>query len=238
MLARAVLNGASGQIRNMATVGGNLLQLTGTGAAASTYPARRQPSRATATAREGGFVVRIAAADIGTGARTVLTQIAAETLGTSPDRVRVELGDSDLPRAWLGRRVDEHRELGLGGGEGVRGPAEERKLAWAAPTPPRTWPPIPASPGTRSERSSRRSAWTPIPGRCGWRACSACSPPGGSSTPTLARSQLIGGMTMGLGMALMEQTVVDQARAASSGGTWRSTTSRPALTSRTSTRRG
>ena len=28
MLARAVLNGASGQIRNMATVGGNLLQRT------------------------------------------------------------------------------------------------------------------------------------------------------------------------------------------------------------------
>ncbi len=75
--------------------------LTGTGVAASTYPARRQPSRATAVARDGGFVVRIAAADIGTGARTVLTQIAAETLGTSVDRVRVELGDSDLPRASL-----------------------------------------------------------------------------------------------------------------------------------------
>jgi xanthine dehydrogenase YagR molybdenum-binding subunit len=30
--------------------------------------------------------------------------------------------------------------------------------------------------------------------------------------PVLARSQLIGGMTMGLGMALMEQTVVDQAQ--------------------------
>ena len=30
--------------------------------------------------------------------------------------------------------------------------------------------------------------------------------------PVLARSQFIGGMTMGLGMALMEQTVVDQAQ--------------------------
>ena len=75
--------------------------LTGTGVAASTYPARRQPSRAAALARDGGFVVRIAAADIGTGARTALTQIAAETLATSPDRVRVELGDSDLPQASL-----------------------------------------------------------------------------------------------------------------------------------------
>ena len=75
--------------------------LTGAGVAASIYPARRQPSRAAALARDGGFVVRIAAADIGTGARTALTQIAAETLATSPDRVRVELGDSDLPQAWL-----------------------------------------------------------------------------------------------------------------------------------------
>jgi xanthine dehydrogenase YagR molybdenum-binding subunit len=30
--------------------------------------------------------------------------------------------------------------------------------------------------------------------------------------PALARSQFVGGMTMGLGMALMEQTVVDQAQ--------------------------
>ena len=75
--------------------------LTGTGVAASTYPARRQPSSATAAAVDGEFVIRIAAADIGTGARTALTQIAAETLGVPPGQVRVELGDSDLPHAWL-----------------------------------------------------------------------------------------------------------------------------------------
>jgi xanthine dehydrogenase YagR molybdenum-binding subunit len=39
--------------------------LIGTGVAASTYPARRQPSRATVLAQDGGFVVRIAAAAIG-----------------------------------------------------------------------------------------------------------------------------------------------------------------------------
>ena len=43
--------------------------LTGTGVAASTYPARRRPSRGDRDRRmNGGFVVRIAAADIGTGA--------------------------------------------------------------------------------------------------------------------------------------------------------------------------
>ena len=75
--------------------------LAGTGVAASTYPARRRPSRATATATGDGFVVRIAAADIGTGARTALTTIAAQALGTTAARVRVELGDSALPAASL-----------------------------------------------------------------------------------------------------------------------------------------
>jgi len=76
--------------------------LIGTGVAASTYPVYRRPSQATAQAHpDGRFTVRIAAADIGTGARTVLTQIAADTLRTSLDRVRVEIGDSALPTASL-----------------------------------------------------------------------------------------------------------------------------------------
>ena len=45
--------------------------------------------------------MKIGAADIGTGARTVLTQIAADALQAEPDRVRVEIGDSALPMAGL-----------------------------------------------------------------------------------------------------------------------------------------
>ena len=37
--------------------------------------------------------------DIGTGSYTILGQIAAEMLGLPMDKVRVELGDSDLPEA-------------------------------------------------------------------------------------------------------------------------------------------
>src|SRR5581483_7699820 len=59
--------------------------LVGTGVAASTYPARRQPSQATATAENGEFVVRI----------------AAQTLDAPAERVRVEVGDSALPTAFL-----------------------------------------------------------------------------------------------------------------------------------------
>src|SRR5436190_3421966 len=65
--------------------------LVGTGVASSTYPARRRPAQALASVRPAGgatesdaadanYLVQIAAADIGTGARTVLTQIAADAL--------------------------------------------------------------------------------------------------------------------------------------------------------------
>src|SRR5690348_16701324 len=69
--------------------------VVGTGVAASTYPARRRPAKAWAQQENGGFVVGIDAADIGTGARTALTQIAADALAVEVADVRVEIGDSD-----------------------------------------------------------------------------------------------------------------------------------------------
>jgi xanthine dehydrogenase YagR molybdenum-binding subunit len=48
---------------------------------------------------DGVITVRQGMTDIGTGTYTVLAQIAAETLGVPLDRVRVEIGDSELPPA-------------------------------------------------------------------------------------------------------------------------------------------
>ena len=48
---------------------------------------------------DGVVTVRQGMTDIGTGTYTVLAQIAAETLGVPLDRVRVEIGDSELPPA-------------------------------------------------------------------------------------------------------------------------------------------
>ncbi|HEY1734343.1 MAG TPA: xanthine dehydrogenase family protein molybdopterin-binding subunit, partial [Acidimicrobiales bacterium] len=76
--------------------------LVGTGVASSTYPARRVGSTAHGAAEDDGtFTIRITAADIGTGARTVLTQIAADALGVPLDRVHVEIGDSTSGQAML-----------------------------------------------------------------------------------------------------------------------------------------
>ncbi|MBE9376599.1 xanthine dehydrogenase family protein molybdopterin-binding subunit [Saccharopolyspora sp. HNM0983] len=75
--------------------------LVGTGVAASTYPVLRMPgSRATVRARpDGTYQVLIGASDIGTGAWTALTRIAAEALDVPESSVRVSLGDTDLPWA-------------------------------------------------------------------------------------------------------------------------------------------
>src|SRR6202042_868295 len=48
---------------------------------------------------DGVAVVRMAMTDIGTGTYTILTQIAAEMLGLPPERIQVELGDTNFPYA-------------------------------------------------------------------------------------------------------------------------------------------
>ncbi|WP_295991844.1 xanthine dehydrogenase family protein molybdopterin-binding subunit [Rugamonas sp.] len=79
------------------TAGG---QLVGWGMATATYPANRQGAKASATLlADGTAVVRSGSQDLGTGTYTVMTQIAAETLGLPVARVRFELGDTALPEA-------------------------------------------------------------------------------------------------------------------------------------------
>jgi xanthine dehydrogenase YagR molybdenum-binding subunit len=181
--------------------------LTGTGVAASTYPARRRPSQATARIDDGGFTVRIAAADIGTGARTALTAIAAHALDTSPSRVRVEVGDSALPQAslaggsmgtasWGSAVVKACEALQKNGSEGTADTTEDVKAdsRFARHAFGAQFAEVQVDMGTGQVR---------VPRMLGVFAA------GRIIDPELARSQFIGGMTMGLGMALMEETVVD-----------------------------
>ncbi len=75
--------------------------LIGTGVAASTYPARSMPSTASVALEAGRYVVRVTAADIGTGARTALTQVAADELAVPLEQVEVRIGDSDYGPAMI-----------------------------------------------------------------------------------------------------------------------------------------
>lgn len=75
-------------------------ELIGWGMATGMWDA--QFSKTSARARlsaNGDLEVASATSDIGTGTYTVMTQVAAETLGLSPDRITARLGDSDLPAA-------------------------------------------------------------------------------------------------------------------------------------------
>ncbi|NUR86120.1 MAG: xanthine dehydrogenase family protein molybdopterin-binding subunit, partial [Nonomuraea sp.] len=181
--------------------------LIGTGVAASTYPARRRPARATATVRDGDFVIRVAAADIGTGARTVLTRIAASCLGVAPDRVHVELGDSDLPKApvaggsmgtasWGSAVVRACEALQADGNEGAADTTEE----------------------VQADEELARHAFgaqfaevrvSSVTGEIRVSRLLGVFAAGHILDAKLARSQFIGGMTMGMGMALMEETLTD-----------------------------
>src|SRR4029079_13012478 len=47
----------------------------------------------------GNVLVQSGTQDLGTGTYTIMTQIAAQSLGVAPERVLFELGDTDLPQA-------------------------------------------------------------------------------------------------------------------------------------------
>jgi xanthine dehydrogenase YagR molybdenum-binding subunit len=193
--------------------------LIGTGVAASTYPAYRSPAQASVRVDGDSYLVRISAADLGTGARTVLTQIAADALEVAPERVRVEIGDSELPPAGVAggsmgtasygtavhnacralrdqRSGDEGSARGSGGEEASADTAEDIKAqeqlsrhAFGAQF--------------AEVRVSAVTGEVRVPRLLGVFAA------GRIINPKTARSQLIGGMTMGLGMALHEESVLD-----------------------------
>lgn len=72
--------------------------LIGTGMAATIRPNTLQAADALVRLGANGHAVaRLDMTDIGTGSYTVLTQIAAETLGLPVEQVSIELGDSDFP---------------------------------------------------------------------------------------------------------------------------------------------
>jgi xanthine dehydrogenase YagR molybdenum-binding subunit len=194
--------------------------LVGTGVASSTYPARRRPSQAIARAEpDGSFVVRIGAADIGTGARTVLTQIAADALAVDPALVTLELGDSALPFAML-----------AGGSMGTAswGSAVVKACALLSERLGELSGEVPAAgievsadtaedvaADERLERHAFGAQFAEVrvdadTGEVRVPRLLGVFAAGRILNPLTARSQLIGGMTMGLSMALHEESILDR----------------------------
>lgn len=196
-------------------------RLTGTGVAASTYPYLLSPSSASAHAvLDGTYLVRLAATDIGTGARTVLARIAAEALAVPPASVRVELGSSALPRAPLAGGSSGTSSWGWAVHKACTVLADMLR-AHSGPLPPEG---LTARVDT-AEEAGRESPYArhafgaqfaevdvdSVTGEVRVRRLLGVFAAGRVLSGRTARSQFIGGMTMGLGMALTESSTLDPA---------------------------
>ncbi|MEV7007002.1 xanthine dehydrogenase family protein molybdopterin-binding subunit [Streptosporangium sp. NPDC051022] len=188
--------------------------LVGTGLAATSFSAGAFPSSASITAEpDGTFTVAIGATDLGTGARTALTTIAADALAVGTERVRLLISDSDLGPAWS-----------AGGSRGTT------SWAWAiseAAAKLRDRPRDPARSVTVTadttrllgdlpsrERHSYSAVFAevtvdPATGEVRVRRLLGMFAVGRVVNPLTARSQVVGGMIGGLSMALHEEGVRD-----------------------------
>ena len=113
--------------------------LVGWGMATATYPTNRSPSSASVRLLpDGRAVVTAAAHDLGTGTYTIMTQIAAETLGLPPEKVQGGAGRHDAAEAPVAGGSQTAASVGCGGaggGEGGRreaGPPGRKRPAVAA----------------------------------------------------------------------------------------------------------
>ncbi|MET9395690.1 xanthine dehydrogenase family protein molybdopterin-binding subunit [Streptomyces sp. NPDC006624] len=195
--------------------------LRGTGVAAATYPVMVGPSTAAVRARpDGTFLVRINATDIGTGARTVLAQIGADALGVPLERVAVEVGSTELPSAPLAGGSSGTASWGWAVHEA--GTRLARQLA--GHTGPLPGPGLEARADTkgvaRTESDWARHAFgahfaevsvDTVTGEVRVGRLLGVYAAGRILNARTARSQFVGGMTMGLGMALTEGSTMDAA---------------------------
>ncbi|MFI0241078.1 xanthine dehydrogenase family protein molybdopterin-binding subunit [Streptomyces sp. NPDC016845] len=196
--------------------------LIGTGTAAATYPAMASPSHASAHAHpDGSYDIRINATDIGTGARTVLAQVAADALAVPLERVRIEIGDSDLPDAPLAGGSSGTASWGWAVHEAGRRLAEALARRQGEPLPPEGVGVTADTAGTADADSdyARHSfgahfaevSVDTVSGEVRVRRLLGVYAAGRILNPRTARSQFIGAMTMGLGMALTEHSTMDPA---------------------------
>ncbi len=197
----------------------------GWGMAAASYPGRRMPSGCRVVTTPDGQI-RFAAAthEIGTGVRTVMAQIGADATGMPLEAVTFESGDSLFPDAPYSGASQTTATVGsavaLAGrqwrqrlGTAVTSVSELRELLRAAPElcerlcftvtsggPDETGP-LSQSFGAHfcevevDEEIGRASVTR-------WTAVLDC---GRVLNPKLAANQVMGGITFGLGMALLEQ---------------------------------
>jgi xanthine dehydrogenase YagR molybdenum-binding subunit len=195
--------------------------LVGTGIASATYPTRRRKAQCRISVDGSGrYTVEIDGSDIGTGAWTALTQIAADALRTDLGSVELRIGDSRLPFAggaggstglasWgtaivftardLRTRLDEQ----YGGQLPADGLTVDGELPGESPHA-KTHSMHAYGAHFVEVRVDRDTGEVRVP-----RATSVYDA-GTIVNAKTARSQLLGGFCMGVSMALHEESVTDE----------------------------
>jgi xanthine dehydrogenase YagR molybdenum-binding subunit len=187
----------------------------GTGVASATYPAMRQPGNVARvdSLDAGRYSVSIGSVDIGTGARTALTQIAADALGVDPDAVDLRLADTDLPMAsvaggssgtssWGSAIVAAAQQFRADHGDRPD-PGLRTEASAAQSDAAQRWSFHSFGAVFAEVRVHRYTGELRVPRLLGVYSV------GRVVNPMTARSQLLGGLTMGMSAALFEESVRD-----------------------------
>jgi xanthine dehydrogenase YagR molybdenum-binding subunit len=232
--------------------------LVGMGMASAVYPVNHFPASARVRVKQDGTAVAESSThDLGTGAYTVLTQVAAETLALPVGRVRVDIGDTNLPKAF----VSGGSATTMSVGSAIQGAARAaitklKEIARADTRSPlygATADQVTAKDGrlALTDNAAKGETYNAILARAGMQEVEAAfdmqfndkqkthsshsfgahfaevrvDPDFGEVRVTrfagvfdigramntkLAESQMRGGVVMGIGMALMEETVLDK----------------------------
>lgn len=198
-------------------------KLVGWGMSVGIYKAERAPASSSVTFyADGHAVVRCSVADTGPGSITILTQIAADVLGIPVEKVKIEWANADLPMAPP--QYGSHTTASTGsavydaamglreqmGGNDYVGILQQRgvgELSFTAASKPETsW-----------ERYSGKSFAVhfvevevgELTGEVRVRRVVTSIDAGKIMNHKTAHSQVIGAITWGIGIALMEQGMVD-----------------------------
>ena len=229
--------------------------LLGMGMATASYPANFSPASAVARMfPDGSAQVESGTIDLGTGTYTVMAQVAADALGLPYEKVRFDLGDSDMPEAPISAgsmtaasvgsavlltcgalreklvqlavadpgsplhgarpeevRVEEGRLAAQGRNDTY---ADVVRRAGGKPIEARSK----AAPGEERKKYTNLAFGAqfaevlvdPDLGRVQVSRMVGVFAPGRILNARTARSQLMGGMVWGIGMALLEHSVYDE----------------------------
>jgi xanthine dehydrogenase YagR molybdenum-binding subunit len=183
----------------------------GWGMATATYPGRRMAASCRVqTTTDGRVRFSSATHEVGTGVRTVMTQIAADATGLPLTQIEFDSGDSQFPDAPYSGASQTTATVGSAvaqaASEWRRRKNADEDLNFTVTSTPEEHTDTP------SQSFGAHFCEVEVDEEIGratvtrWVAVMDC---GRVLNPKLARNQVMGGITFGLGMALLEQVPYD-----------------------------